>query len=117
MERLKTVLLAEADERVRHFIAERLRNEDYLVLEAHNGASIFNWVVSHSRSIDLLVIGKGISDSSWIERLKPYCPETEILLIQSVGHQDASDETLAETVVTKMREMLRGKKASGGNEA
>jgi DNA-binding response OmpR family regulator len=116
MERLKTVLLAEADERVRRSIVERLRHENYLVLEAHDRPSIFNLVVSHSRSIDLLVIGKGLTDPSWIERLKSYRPEMEALFIQSVEHEDSSDETLAEIVTTRVHEMLSGKKASGGNE-
>jgi hypothetical protein len=117
MERLKTVLLAEADERVRRSIAERLRDEEYLVLEAYDSASIFSWVVFHSRNIDLIVIGESVIDSSWMERVKPYCPDTELLFIESVEHESASGETRAETVATAVREMLRCKKAGGGTDS
>ena len=69
---VSTILLVEADGALRRSIGELLSENGFHVLEADDQAGAVRLVKTHSRHIDVLVIGVDIGDSNFFTLMQKY---------------------------------------------
>jgi hypothetical protein len=91
-----TVLVARDDDGLNGPLVDRLRREDYNVLEAHDWATVFHFVSVHSRPIHLLLAN--VSISAHVPILKEHRSELQVLLVKKPV--DADD------MLAKVRQLL-----------
>ena len=91
-----TVLVARDDDGLNGPLVDRLRGEDYNVLEAHDWADVFHFVSVHSRPIHLLLAN--VSISAHVPILKEHRSELQVLLVKKPV--DADD------MLAKVRQLL-----------
>ena len=104
-----TILLAEDDNELRNALAHSLRQNGYLVLEAHDGPSALGIARIHSRPIHLLLIDVDMDDHT-SAFLKQHRPEMSVLYITRHPHEALHDALDQETVLAKVREFFKGRK-------
>ena len=75
-----TVLVARDDDALNGPLVDRLRREDYNVLEAHDWADVFHFVSVHSRPIHLLLANLSINAD--VPILKEHRSELQVLLVK-----------------------------------
>jgi DNA-binding response OmpR family regulator len=68
-------LVAEEDDELRSALSNSLRQDGYLVLEAHDVPSVLGIARVHSRPIHLLLIDVSIDNHTLAALRKPYRPE------------------------------------------
>ena len=91
-----TVLVARDDDGLNGPLVDRLRRQDYNVLEAHDWATVFHFVSVHSRPIHLLLAN--VSISAHVPILKEHRSELQVLLVKKPV--DADD------ILAKVRQLL-----------
>jgi len=91
-----TVLVARDDEGLNGPLVDRLRRQDYNVLEAHDWASVFHFVSVHSRPIHLLLAN--VSINAYVPILKEHRSELQVLLVKKPVDAD--------NVLAKVRQLL-----------
>ena len=91
-----TVLVARDDDGLNGPLVDRLRREDYNVLEAHDWADVFHFVSVHSRPIHLLLAN--VSINAHVPILREHRSELQVLLVKKPV--DADD------MLAKVRQLL-----------
>ena len=91
-----TVLVARDDDGLNGPLVDRLRREDYNVLEAHDWADVFHFVSVHSRPIHLLLAD--VNMDARVPILKEHRSELQVLLVKKPV--DADD------MLAKVRQLL-----------
>jgi two-component system cell cycle sensor histidine kinase/response regulator CckA len=78
------ILLVEDNHAVRRMLRQILENNDFTVIEAHDGSSALSMAQLHDGRIDLLITDidmPGISGLDLVRQLLPVHPEAKVLLI------------------------------------
>ena len=91
-----TVLVARDDDGLNGPLVDRLRREDYNVLEAHDWADVFHFVSVHSRPIHLLLAD--VNMDARVPILKEHRSELQVLLVQKPVDTD--------DMLSKVRQLL-----------
>jgi CheY-like chemotaxis protein len=107
-----TVLVAEDDMNRHTLLASSLRQEGYLVLEAHDCAGILDIIRTHSRAIHLLLINASTNNRTVADRLKGFRPEMRVLFVGQPQHEAVSDVVTPETALAKVREFFGNREAT-----
>ncbi len=104
-EALPTVLVA-AEEELRSAIVPALEAAGYLVFTARNEAEALHFVVTHSRSIHILLADIDMNGNKLARALMCYRFEMRAFLITNQSHNDPNALTPA-AAVAKVRQDLR----------
>jgi CheY-like chemotaxis protein len=107
-----TVLVAENDPERRDALVSSLRQDDYLVLEAHDRPGILDIVTTHSRPIHLLLLNTGINSCALGDRLKKLRPRMHILFVGQFDGQARSQALTPEIALASIRAFFRNPKAT-----
>jgi len=110
---IPTILVIGDDMELRGVLAERLRGEGYLVLEADDGTDAITVVRTHSRAIHLL-IDLSLKDTMLANTVKGYRPKIQALYLT----KDLPLQLVLEKVRAFFNESQESKaraRAAGGN--
>jgi len=103
-----TVLVAEDDVESRDALMGSLREEGYLVLEAHDSPAILRIIKTHSRPIHLLLITATMEHRDLADRLKEFRPEMRVLFVgQRHDGKTVSDVLKPESALAKVRAFFK----------
>ena len=102
-----TVLVAEDDNELLSALVDTLRQDGYLVLEAHDGASAMDIVRTHSRPIHLTLISTNMNKGVLAAALKQYRPEMNVLLVARNQHGQLPNVSTPEIVLAKVRAFFK----------
>ena len=98
---IRTILLAETEGELRRSVADLLGKDAYNVLEAHDQATALHVIKTHSRRIDLLVIGESMNVGDFAALLQQYQAGMSVMLITALP-----DCSVRETVLPNIRESV-----------
>lgn len=107
-----TILLVDGDAESRCILAKPIRQEGYLVLEAHDLAGALHIVQNHSRSIQFLVIAVNTYERAWVELVTEYRPLMQTLVCDTHAVQSSPLTLRIEDVVPALREFFGSRKAT-----
>ena len=103
--RVPTILVIYDDDQFRARLTSDLRNGGYLVLEAHDAESALQFARTHSRPIDLALVGVQL-DERVIRLLQNYRRKLKLMPIAEDGTPPVSPDSSRATVVRDVRQFL-----------
>jgi CheY-like chemotaxis protein len=108
-----TVLVAVDDTELRCALGDDLRQEGYLVLEAHDGAAAFQILRTSSRSIHLTLINTSMNKGVLATALKQYQPEMTVLFVAHDQEGQLPDAFTPKIALEKVRVFFRESRGDG----
>jgi CheY-like chemotaxis protein len=105
-----TILVAEEDVELRSALSHSLRQDGYLVLEAHDVPSALGIALVHSRPIHLLLIDVSMDNHTLAALLQQYRPEMRVLFVTRHPHEGLKDALAPETALAKVRAFFKSSK-------
>jgi hypothetical protein len=108
-ESFPTIPMAENDEELRYGLAQRLRHDGYLVLEAEDMPGVLSVALVHSRPIHLLLMDPSMESRTLAATLEKYRPEMRVWFVKRHPHESRQDALPLETVLERVQVFFQSK--------
>ena len=108
-----TVLVGVQNEELRRLLTDKLRRDEFLVLEADNSQGVLNIVIQHSRPIHLLFLEASMADPEFPALLKQFRSYMRILFVTTCSEDAPFNALPPDYALAAARELLTPLKPRG----
>src|SRR5438067_2426630 len=102
-----TVLVGVEDGELRQLFVEKLRKDDFLVLEADSSHSVLEVVIQHSRSIHVPLLETRIGDPEFVALLSRFRSYMQVFFVTTCSSEDQSHGLSPDYALANTRELLK----------